>query len=403
MKRIIKYTSFILLIFIALLLLLNQKIIYALTNFNSFTDVEGISYFDAGEKMDVQSMSAFGGIIIYVDNNNEVLAINVLNPDNTEIEEYRIGDTCADTMEYNTEITSTEENAHTYGCNTIYKKENTNIKDVKKWKSILEYGDVYDLEYHGSGTTMTEIGSYIENEFYTVSELEEYLNNNGDFNYYNYLENETINLCDNYSDVFPESLECDEGSIRYNESTDDNSYGLIIGNGWYWSNPVYVFKEVVEPIFSLECDKLELSKGEETTCIIKINTTEKMTNIETELKIDSLEIKNTESLNSWTIIKDENKIKLINTEGTIGEKEVIKVTLINNENVKKNTNITLSNISYTDESGTSNYDDLKQELTLIHTEENPDTSDITILICIIIILISIITTYLSVYKISKTI
>lgn len=400
MKRILKYTSLLIILVVSLLLVLNWDFIYALTNLKDFTTVEGVSYYNTDDAFEVETLGIYGGIIIYVNDNDEVLAINIINSEDGEMKKYYVGDTCTETMEYNEDITSTEENAHTYGCNTIYQKENSNIKDIKKWKSITEFGDIYDYDIENYGYSSYHLGSYIENKFYYSEEFYEYENNNEEFDYQDYLSEEAKKICDNYGNVFPESLECGSSYIKYYEEENEDSYSLAVGSGWYWSSPAYVFKEVVEPVFSLECDKTKLSKDEETTCIIKANTKEEITSFEAKLNTDDLSIKTIETLNEWTLTREDNKLELSHPEGVQGDTEIAKITLVNKENTEKEINIELSDLNYIDKSGNSTYENLNHKIKLLKTEENPETADFFIIASITIIIGTLIS-YLNIKKIKE--
>lgn len=386
MKKIIKYTSFIMVLVLSVLVLLNEKIIYALTDLKSFTSIEDVQFFNSGEKFSTKSMGIYGGMIMYVDKNDEVLAIDILNTDNTEINEYHIGDVCAKTFEYN-ENSVAEENLYVYGCKTIYQKENNNIQSIKKWKSIKELGDIYELDQYGYNTGVFA-GAYIENEFYNSEDYRSYLNENTEFRYNSYLKNEINAICDLYGKMFPENLECssDYGNILFYDDVEEDGYNLLIGSGWYWSSPLYILKEVPEPTFTLECDKKELYKDEEVSCILKTNAEVTLNKIETTINTGELELSKVEGLNNWEAKNEEKDITLNHNEGIKGESETAKITLVNKENSEKKINVSLENIKYVDESGENNYENLTTDLSLKKKVENPETSDLEVILCMFIII-----------------
>ena len=195
-------------------------------------------------------------------------------------------------------------------------------------------------------------------------------------------------LCKNNSNATSNG-ECEYILEYYEESTS--------GSGAYISDffqkimdtPVITFKEYEEPEFVFECSPTTIKYQEKTNCNLKINTTDKIVEIKTNLNSSELELNDINVKDGWTITEDENGYYVLkNEEGFSGEDTILLTTLTAKENKNTAHEVSLNNFTYTTATGQTKTIDLPTNVQVESVEDNPDTSDARLIIIILLLTIS---------------
>lgn len=195
-------------------------------------------------------------------------------------------------------------------------------------------------------------------------------------------------LCKNDNKA-SEYFECQNVMEYYEETTS--------GSGTYTSSyyenlmesPVITFKEYEEPEFVFECNPTTIKYQEKTNCNLKINTTDKIVEIKTNLNSSELELNDINVKDGWTITEDENGYYVLkNEEGFSGEDTILLTTLTAKENKNTAHEVSLNNFTYTTATGQTKTIDLPTNVQVESVEDNPDTSDARLIIIILLLTIS---------------
>ena len=153
--------------------------------------------------------------------------------------------------------------------------------------------------------------------------------------------------------------------------------------------PVITFKEYEEPEFVFECNPTTIKYQEKTNCNLKINTTDKIVEIKTNLNSSELELNDINVKDGWTITEDENGYYVLkNEEGFSGEDTILLTTLTAKENKNTAHEVSLNNFTYTTATGQTKTIDLPTNVQVESVEDNPDTSDARLIIIILLLTIS---------------
>lgn len=195
-------------------------------------------------------------------------------------------------------------------------------------------------------------------------------------------------LCKNDNKV-SEHREC-ESILEYYEDTISGS-GTYISEYYerYMESPVITFKEYEEPEFVFECNPTTIKYQEKTNCNLKINTTDKIVEIKTNLNSSELELNDINVKDGWTITEDENGYYVLkNEEGFSGEDTILLTTLTAKENKNTAHEVSLNNFTYTTATGQTKTIDLPTNVQVESVEDNPDTSDARLIIIILLLTIS---------------
>ena len=177
----------------------------------------------------------------------------------------------------------------------------------------------------------------------------------------------------------------------------------IIGGGYSLPEPHFTPFIYTEPKIELKCDKNEIKYGEKSSCEVYLECSHKISKLNFSINKQYLMISNIAFFDSVVNSGDDNKnIKLtINDDSFCNEKRVIMTFDV--EGTKDSNyldKVSLSNIEYTDEIVSANYNDLDSNLNIISTKNlisNPKTGTRMIFI-IIPIIILLIVGILSVFK-----
>ena len=157
--------------------------------------------------------------------------------------------------------------------------------------------------------------------------------------------------------------------------------------GYYeelFNSSVITLREYEDPEFNFECEPTIIKYQEETKCNLKINTNDKIVEIKTNLNNSYLELKNINVKDGWTITKDDKGYYILkNEEGFSGEDVVLTTTLISEENKNIQTNIVLKDLTYITATNQTKTISIPVDIRVESTEENPNTSDIRLIIVLI--------------------
>ena len=163
----------------------------------------------------------------------------------------------------------------------------------------------------------------------------------------------------------------------------DGNYDM----GYYenlFNSSVITLREYEDPEFTFECEPTIIKYQEETKCNLKINTNDKIVEIKTNLNNSYLELKNINVKDGWTITKDDKGYYILkNEEGFSGEDVVLTTTLISEENKNIQTNIVLKDLTYITATNQTKTISIPVDIRVESTEENPNTSDIRLIIVLI--------------------
>lgn len=163
----------------------------------------------------------------------------------------------------------------------------------------------------------------------------------------------------------------------------DGNYDM----GYYeelFNSSVITLREYEDPEFTFECNPATIKYQEETKCNLKINTNDKIVEIKTNLNNSYLELKNINVKDGWTITKDDKGYYILkNEEGFSGEDVVLTTTLIAEENKNIQTNIVLKDLTYITATNQTKTISIPVDIRVESTEENPNTSDIRLIIVLI--------------------
>ena len=127
MKKIIKYFTLCVFSIFALILCINYKsvITFAEEANKQFYEIEKGNVIESGATYEyIQNPS----LLIYKDKDGNIIYSNYLNYGYNRYDTYKMGDTCENMLDYQ------DEYAIQYlGCTELYKSEEKDLKDVKKW------------------------------------------------------------------------------------------------------------------------------------------------------------------------------------------------------------------------------------------------------------------------------
>lgn len=197
-----------------------------------------------------------------------------------------------------------------------------------------------------------------------------------------------FDLCKNDNKA-SEYFECQNVMEYYEEITS--------GSGRYTSSyyenlmesPVITFKEYEEPEFVFECNPTTIKYQEKTNCNLKINTTDKIVEIKTNLNSSELELNDINVKDGWTITEDENGYYVLkNEDGFSGEDTILLTTLTAKENKNTAHEVSLNNFTYTTATGQTKTIDLPTNVQVESVEDNPDTSDARLILIIMLLTVS---------------
>ena len=195
-------------------------------------------------------------------------------------------------------------------------------------------------------------------------------------------------LCKNNSNATSNG-ECEYILEYYEENTSGSGAYISEYFQKIMDTPVITFKEYEEPEFVFECNPTTIKYQEKTNCNLKINTTDKIVEIKTNLNSSELELNDINVKDGWTITEDENGYYVLkNEEGFSGEDTILLTTLTAKENKNTAHEVSLNNFTYTTATGQTKTIDLPTNVQVESVEDNPDTSDARLIIIILLLTIS---------------
>lgn len=196
-------------------------------------------------------------------------------------------------------------------------------------------------------------------------------------------------LCKNDSKV-NQATECNNIISKVNSSNSGSgSYYLTDSYRNYINSEVITLKEYEEPTFNFDCSPSTIEYQEKTICNLKLNTTDKIVEIKTNLNSNDLKLEDIKSNEKWNLKQDDSGYYILtNEEGLSGEDTPLTITLLAEKNEDKNVDVILENLTYKTSTGYTNTINLNSKIKTQSIQKSPETSDIKIILFAIILILS---------------